>query len=207
MLDGILQGRGLMTSEISIMLGKLVGRSLPKEWEEFWNECEDPSDWIRKFGRKVLLLKQWVLKAQSERIRGEEFDLAELFHPVVFVNACKQNASRDKIALDKLTLVTTFEEAKATDNALRLKGLLLQGCSLQKHLLGALSQKEEEFEQLPVLYVDFLANPPPLYPNEEEFCLFSPPARATLLLRLKLGITGAASEKIIAGTALLLRDI
>lgn len=90
-------------------------------------------------------MKQWVQKAQSNRLKGEEFDLAELFHPVVFINACKQNASRNKIALDKLTLVTTFEESKASENAVRLKGLLLQGCSLHRNLLGPLSQKDEEF--------------------------------------------------------------
>jgi hypothetical protein len=166
LLDAVLQGRGLMTSELKLLLASLVSRQLPKEWEEFWSETEDPNEWIRKYGRKLLLIRAWVLRAQGGRLKGEEFDLAELFHPVVFINACKQFASRSKIALDKLTLVTTFEEAKASENALRLKGLLLQGCSLQRHLLGPLSQKEEEFEKLPVLYVDFLANPPPLYPNE-----------------------------------------
>lgn len=84
----------------------------------------------------------------------------------MFVNACKQAASRNKIALDKLTLVSTFEESKASADAIKLKGLLLQGCSLSRHLLGALSQKDEEFEKLPILYIDFLASPPPLYPNE-----------------------------------------
>ena len=123
----------------------MLDRTLPKEWEQFWPESDDPIDWIRKFGRKLLLVKQWVQKAQSNRLKGEEFDQAELFHPVVFINACKQNASRNKIALDKLTLVTTFEESKASENAVRLKGLLLQGCSLHRNLLGPLSQKDEEF--------------------------------------------------------------
>jgi hypothetical protein len=122
------------------------------------------------------------------------------------VNACKQAASRGKIALDRLSLVSTFEESKASENAIKLKSLLIQGCSLQKHLLGALSQKDEEFEKLPLLYLDFLPSPPPLYPNEEEFYLYSSVTRETLLLRLKLGITGEASEKIIAGTALFLRE-
>ena len=112
---------------------------------------------------------------------------------MVFINACKQSASRGKIALDKLTLVTTFEESKSSENAVRLKGLMLQGCSLHKNLLGPLSQKEEEMEKLPTLFVDFLSNPPPLYPNEEEFSLFSAVNRETLLLRLKLGIAGEAS--------------
>lgn len=89
---------------------------------------------------------------------------------------------------------------------MKLKNLLLQGCSLQKHLLGSLSQKEEEFEKLPLLYLDFLSSPPPLYPYEEEFCLYSSVTRETLLLRLKLGIVGDSSEKIIAGTALFLRE-
>jgi hypothetical protein len=42
------------------------------------------------------------------------FDLSELFHPSVFLNACKQAAARGKIALDKLSLVATFEESKAS---------------------------------------------------------------------------------------------
>lgn len=48
-------------------------------------------------------------------------------------------------------------------------------------------------EKLPTLFVDFLSNPPPLYPNEEEFSLFSAVSREALLLRLKLGIAGEAS--------------
>lgn len=58
-----------MTTEIQQIVNKLINRELPKEWEEFWAECEDPSDWIRRFGRKILLIKGWVLKAQSNRIK------------------------------------------------------------------------------------------------------------------------------------------
>jgi hypothetical protein len=65
-------------------------------------------EWIRKFGRKLIFIKQWVIKAQNNRLREEEFDLAEIFHPAVFLNACKQLAARNKIALDKLSLVATF---------------------------------------------------------------------------------------------------
>ena len=92
-----------------------------------------------------MLLRGWLQRAREGRVKGEEWDLAELFHPVVFINACKQSASRNKVALDRLSLVSSFEESKASANAVKLKGLLLQGCSLQKHLLGALSQKDEEY--------------------------------------------------------------
>jgi hypothetical protein len=37
-----------------------------------------------------------------------------LFHPGVFLNACKQAAARNKIALDKLILISTFEQEKAS---------------------------------------------------------------------------------------------
>jgi hypothetical protein len=70
-LDNILQGKGLMTTEIQQIVNKLTSRELPKEWEEFWSECEDPSDWIRRYGRKLVLIKSWVIKAQSNRIKGE----------------------------------------------------------------------------------------------------------------------------------------
>lgn len=46
-----------------------------------------------------------------------------------------------------------------------------------------------------------------MYPNVEEFCLFSSTTRENILMKLTLGITGSSSEKIIAGTALMLKDI
>jgi hypothetical protein len=49
-----------------------------------------------------------VQRAREGRVKGEEWDLAELFHPVVFINASKQAASRSKVALDRLSLVSTF---------------------------------------------------------------------------------------------------
>lgn len=139
-MENVLQGKGLMTTEIQKLINKLISSGLPKEWEDFYSECDEPLDWIRKFGRRVILLKQWVIKANNQRLNEEEFDLSELFHPGVFLNACKQAAARNKIALDKLNLVATFEQDKASENAVRLKGLLLQGCSMSKHLLGAPSQ-------------------------------------------------------------------
>ena len=134
--EKVLEGKGLMTTEIQMMINKLITNSLPKEWEDFYSECEEPLDWIRMFGRRVILLKQWVSKAHNQRLQGEEFDLSELFHPGVFLNACKQAASRNKIALDKLSISATFEEDKASEAAVKVKGLLLQGCSMAKHLLG-----------------------------------------------------------------------
>ena len=68
--------------------------------------------------------------------------------------------------MDKLSLVSTFEEDRASENAIKLKNLLIQGCSIANYLLTEPSAKSGEFEDLPLLYVDFLANPPPLYPNE-----------------------------------------
>lgn len=78
---------------------------------------------------------------------------------------------------------------------------------MANYLLTEPSGKAGEFEELPLLYVDFLANPPPLYPTEEEFCLYSSVIRENLLLKMKLGISGDKNEKIIAGTALFLREI
>jgi hypothetical protein len=40
-------------------------------------------------------------------------------------------------------MVVTFEENKATENAIKIKGLLLQGCAMNKHLLGSASQNDQ----------------------------------------------------------------
>ena len=93
----------------------------------------------------MICLKDWVYKAQNSRLLGETYDLAELFHPVVFLNACKQYASRNKVPLDKLSLVSTFEEDRASENAIKLKNLLIQGCSFANYLLTEPSAKSGEF--------------------------------------------------------------
>jgi hypothetical protein len=69
-LDSVLQGKGLMTTDIRKVLDNLMDRTLPKEWEDFWGEVEDPAEWIRRFGRKMLLLKGWVHRAKEARIKG-----------------------------------------------------------------------------------------------------------------------------------------
>ena len=38
-MEKVLEGRGLMTTEIQILINKLISNSLPKEWEEFYAEC------------------------------------------------------------------------------------------------------------------------------------------------------------------------
>ena len=75
-MESVLQGKGLMTTEIQKLINKLIENSIPKDWEEFYSECEEPLEWIRKFGRKIVLIKQWVLKATSDKLTEEEFDLA-----------------------------------------------------------------------------------------------------------------------------------
>ena len=53
-----------MTTDIRKVVDKLIDRALPKEWEEFWSQVEDPTEWIRRFGRKMSVLKGWVHRAR-----------------------------------------------------------------------------------------------------------------------------------------------
>jgi hypothetical protein len=141
----VIEGKSLVTNKIQELMRKFSARMVPTDWLAFWEESADPYEWIRVFGKKILCLKDWVYKAQNSRLLGEVYDLAELFHPVVFLNACKQYVSRNKIALDKLSLVATFEEDRASENAIKLKNLLIQGCSLANFLLTEPSVKGGEF--------------------------------------------------------------
>ena len=38
-MESVLQGKGLMTTEIQKLINKLITSSLPKEWEDFYSEC------------------------------------------------------------------------------------------------------------------------------------------------------------------------
>jgi hypothetical protein len=39
-VENVLVGKGLMTTEIQQFINKIIGNSLPKEWEDFYSECE-----------------------------------------------------------------------------------------------------------------------------------------------------------------------
>lgn len=36
-MEGVLQGKGLMTTEIQKLINKLIHNDLPKEWEDFYS--------------------------------------------------------------------------------------------------------------------------------------------------------------------------
>ncbi len=103
-------------------------------------------------------------------------------------------------------MIATFDPSKASEKSTKIKGLLLQGAALKNDLLHS-SQGEEEFQALPILYIDFLQNPPPMHSKEEEMNVFSNFMRENVVFKLKLGISGDSADKIISGTALFLKEI
>lgn len=204
-------GNGLLTSEIQTFCIHLLTSQLPKRWEAVWSGTEDPNEWIKSFGKKIYQLKKWVECASSGNILNEEFDISDLFHPEVFMNAWRQRISRSlKVAVDELKMIVSFDQDKITAaNIIKVKGLLLQGCILNTNkMLEEGGKNLQEFTSLPVLYISFVGKDTrdPYTSNTDDFPIFTSTSRERLLMNVRLPVMGDINDRILGGVALMLRD-
>lgn len=211
-VEAVVAGNGLLTTEIQSFCVQLLTSQLPKRWEAVWSGTEDPNEWIKCFGKKLYQLKRWVECATSGNILNEEFDLSDLFHPEVFINAWRQRISRSlKVAVDELKMIVSFDQDKITSvNIVKVKGLLLQGCILNiNKMLEEGGKNLQEFTPLPVLYLSFVGRETrdPYSTSVDEFPIFSSTSRERLLMNVRLPVSGDINDRILGGVALMLRDV
>lgn len=131
-----------------------------------------------------------------------------MFSPDTFLNAYKlYSAQQLKVSVDDLVLHTTFDKNSATGkvNPLKIRGLLLQGCSFVDKKL---SEKENtaskaEYEVLPVCYMLF--RPRDTATSETDTIalpLFTNLSREKQIVEVNLPYSGNKSTLIIRGSAL-----
>jgi hypothetical protein len=107
------------------------------------------------------------------------------------------------VPTNQLRIKASFSKPSG-EFCVRLKNLILQGCSFQKDSICE-PKSEAEFEEIPVLYV---------YYNEEEagrgdffIPFYTDTTRSTLLSNLPLACSGNSQKLVLASAALLLKDI
>jgi hypothetical protein len=129
-------------------------------------------------------------------------DLNELYHPEILLNALKQKIARETSKpIDELSLVTVFEQPKGNELFVRLRNIVLQGCSFKNGMLMDASADLPEFLPMPITYVYFNVEKQE-ESNSDLFPLYTSVTREQMLAKLRLKIDGRAKDKIIAGVAL-----
>lgn len=134
--------------------------------------------------------------------------LSDLFNPDLFLVAYKlQSAQRQKVSVDQLILVTTFEKGSLTDGGkpLKIRGLLLQGCTFSEKKLDDKegSGSSAEYEILPVCYLSYVSKRDAnLDKDLITVPLFTNLSREKMITEVKLPFTGSKSGLIIKSAAL-----
>lgn len=139
-----------------------------------------PNECFKVFGKKLTQLKKWIEKISNSTLLNDGVNLAELFSPEVFINACKQKFSRKlKIPIDALETISTFNQSDIeSEETIKLKGLLMQGSVVNRNnCIEGQPKNQGEFYELPTLYISFSKSKSANQKNLGEFSVFSSESR------------------------------
>ena len=123
---GVLQGSIMLTPATQAIAEDLLKDQLPGSWEKMYDGPVNPSAWIRSINKKGTALCSLVSRVQQGALFRAPINLSDLLHPETFLNAFRQRSAREqKIAIDELKLVSSFENGKLGKSSIQLEGLYL----------------------------------------------------------------------------------
>jgi dynein heavy chain 2 len=207
-LLGVLKGEIPLEKDIETFGAALLVSKVPIEWENIMEDQASPSQWLTNYFKKLILMKSWKDLIDNGTILENDLSLSEIFNPDVFLNAYKLfSAQKQKTSVDDLVLCTTFDKSQiqSKDKPLKVRSLLLQGCSFNNKMLDEKenSNSSAEYEILPVCYMNFIPKAQ-LKADSESITvpLFINLTREKLIAEVSLQYTGSKSGLIIKSVAL-----
>lgn len=112
-INGVLSGTGLLTSAIQNEALTLITGDVPVKWTKIWEGPSNPNSWMKGFCKRAFNLKAWVHSVAQGNILGTQLNLADLFHPEIFLNAVRQLTARKvNVPIDNMKLAASFEAGK-----------------------------------------------------------------------------------------------
>ncbi|EGR28544.1 hypothetical protein IMG5_173090 [Ichthyophthirius multifiliis] len=210
-LNKVLFGNGILTSEIQAIGYELMLGNVPQKWSQVWEGPDNCTSWLKGFCSRVYQLKKWIESLKNQQLLEKPLNLSDLFHPEIFLNAVRQKTARNiQVPLNELKIVASLQEnIIQADIIVKIKGVLLQGCSIQDGFLIDSGNELPEFVDLPILNIAFIPkNQDEFYSLDTlgEFPVFASASREKLITKINLPSNGDIKEKIIAGVALILQN-
>jgi len=112
-ISGVLAGTGLLNSAVQSEALCLLTGDIPPKWLTIWEGPANPNSWMKGFCKRAFALKSWVHSLQQGNILTSQLNLADLFHPEIFLNAIRQLTSRKiNSPIDNMKLACSFEPNK-----------------------------------------------------------------------------------------------
>lgn len=143
-LEGILYGNDILVTEleelgIALIKGEAIGK-----WRKIWEGPDLITEWLKIFVGKLNNVVKWRQLTENGKLLGEELDLSEVYRPEIFLNALKQRIGREtKIPVNQLKIKSSF--SKPAEISVKIKNLILQGCSLSRDAITE-TKHDQEYE-------------------------------------------------------------
>ena len=206
----LIKGEIPLDKELKGLGSDLMANRLPGSWLKKWQGPATPSEWLKLMMKKVIALNRNLKKMPSSSQVGdflmEELSLADMFNPEVFLNSHRMIVAKEtKCSMENLKLVLSFDGA--VGKVLKIGGLLIQGCKLERGKLVKLgSEDKDEFTVMPTCFVGYEQMDKQKDSKDKlKVPLYSDFGRENLICYFDLKIDGNRMEKIVSGVAMAIK--
>lgn len=207
-LKKVLNGTALLTPRIQTNASFLLTGKVPSSWAKMWDGPAKPAAWLSAYAHKATATQSWQNKVRTSSLLEEELDLNNIFRPLTFLNALRQFTARQmKYPLDGLNLNSSWSKGDIdSPSIVTLKGLLLQGASLQGMRLIEATTHTPEIILMPPVALGFSLVSESCMHAGLKIPVYRDVTREEFLVHITLPISEAADVWILAGIAIFLSD-
>lgn len=94
-LSRVLRGADGLSPVVQSVGMALMREEVPASWESLWDGLENPMAYCREVVLRAAAIEQWLVKSQNRQLlTGGSLNLSELFNPITFLNALRQQSAR-----------------------------------------------------------------------------------------------------------------
>ena len=208
-LVSTLKGEVPLEKDVEVLGVSLLEGRVPEEWENIFEDQPSPVEWLQNYFKRLIVVKSWQEAVENHTLLKSDLSLSDIFSPDIFLNAYKlYSAQQQGASVDDLRLHTTFEKDQSAQSKvppLKVRGLLLQGCSLVNKRLDEQEStvNNAEYDILSTCYMSFQLKKES---KEDSSCisipLFTNLSREKHIIDVVLPFNGSKSSLIIKSAAL-----
>jgi dynein heavy chain 2 len=94
-LGRVMRGADGLSPSVQAVGAALIREEVPGIWDSMWEGPESPLVYCRAVVARAVAVEQWFAKAQQgQLLSSRSLDLGELFNPITFLNALRQQSAR-----------------------------------------------------------------------------------------------------------------
>ncbi|KAJ3052007.1 hypothetical protein HK097_006986 [Rhizophlyctis rosea] len=205
-ISKVIRGTTLVTNEIVKVAAKLMRGETPDSWLALWEGPEEPQTFLRACVTKGLAVDALKEKASRGVIFDGPIQLANLFNPVTFLNALRQQTSRKvRQPMDTLKLVSTWSASELSSAAVKIaaEGLFVQGCNFDGSRLSETGPDDPVSGTVPICHLAWMPTTFTLT-NRITLPLYQTPTREKMVASLMVPCQDDGSTWVLAGASFFL---